>query len=193
MVGKCISTGNYAQTCQEQCGADGGTLVQGTGVCQCNKIQVVDQVCDDNCRAKRIKVVLNSDGTVSMYDPVSGKYSKPYDPSTVTGFGGTSTCKTGNCTVLSVGKRDDGSFTTDYSTNPLLTAAAGLQEAPTTGRQRRLSAANDSRRELQTTSSTPAITNPVLCVKQGAVIVFDVNPTKKQYPVYVKDSILNTN
>lgn len=153
-------------------------------------------MCDDACRTKRIQVVLNSDGTVSMYDPVSGKTSKPYDPSTVTGFGGSSTCKTGNCTVLSVGKATDGSFTTDYSTNPLLTAAAGLQEEPPTGTtSRRLNAMNESKtgRRLQSDPNKKVISNPVLCVKQGAVIIFDVNPTKKQYPVYVKDSILSTN
>ena len=30
-------------------------------------------------------------------------------------------------------------------------------------------------------------------MKVGAVVLFDVNPSTKQYPVYLKDSILNTN
>jgi hypothetical protein len=35
--------------------------------------------------------------------------------------------------------------------------------------------------------------NPVVCVNVGAVILFDVDAVEGRYPVYVKDSILNTN
>ncbi len=32
-----------------------------------------------------------------------------------------------------------------------------------------------------------------MCLKQGSAVLFSVNSTVKQYPVYMKDSILNTN
>lgn len=32
-----------------------------------------------------------------------------------------------------------------------------------------------------------------MCVVQGSAVLFSVNSTSKQYPMYMKDSILNTN
>lgn len=37
------------------------------------------------------------------------------------------------------------------------------------------------------------ISNPVLCLAAGSVILFDVDPVEGRYPVYLKDSILNSN
>jgi hypothetical protein len=99
---------------------------------------------------------------------------------------GSTTCQSGGCTTTSLGKAADGSFTANYGTNDLILSRAGISSADSTGR-RRLSAG----RALQ--SDSPAITNPVICVKIGAVILFDVNPDQQQYPVYLKDSTLNTN
>lgn len=35
--------------------------------------------------------------------------------------------------------------------------------------------------------------NPVICLQEGDAVFFNVNSAKKQYPIYSKDSILNTN
>jgi len=35
--------------------------------------------------------------------------------------------------------------------------------------------------------------NPVLCMQEGDAVFFNVDSKKKQYPIYAKDSILNTN
>lgn len=32
-----------------------------------------------------------------------------------------------------------------------------------------------------------------MCLKQGSAVLFAVNSTGKQYPIFMKDSILNTN
>jgi hypothetical protein len=37
------------------------------------------------------------------------------------------------------------------------------------------------------------IKNPVLCVKAGAMVVFDVNPDEGNYPVYMKNYVASTN
>lgn len=119
-------------------------------------------------------------------DPVTGQV-EIYDPSTIEGFMGNTMCQTaGGCTTTSLGKADDGSFTANYATNDLILSRAGISSVDNTGR-RRLAAG----RGLQ--DDSPTITNPVICVKVGAVILFDVNPDQRQYPVYLKDSTLNTN
>jgi hypothetical protein len=46
-------------------------------------------------------------------------------------------------------------------------------------------------RRLQSNSSTPTLTNPVVCIKLGDSIIFDIS--NDNYPVYDKDSLLNTN
>jgi len=45
-------------------------------------------------------------------------------------------------------------------------------------------------RELTTTTT---ITNPITCVVAGNMVEFNVDSTTKSYPVYMKDSFLNTN
>lgn len=40
--------------------------------------------------------------------------------------------------------------------------------------------------------ATP-ITNPVICIQAGQAVLFSVDSAAKSYPVYMKDSILNTN
>ena len=41
------------------------------------------------------------------------------------------------------------------------------------------------------TTTSPAVTNPIVCISAGDSIIFDVTNTR--YPVYQKDSLLNTN
>jgi hypothetical protein len=46
-------------------------------------------------------------------------------------------------------------------------------------------------RRLIVNSTAPTLNNPIVCLVVGASIIFDVSSTK--YPVYIKDSLLNTN
>jgi len=101
--------------------------------------------------------------------------------------------------MLSLGRAADGAFTADYGTNARLLAHAGLHSnfvanvdlASTTAKRRR---ALESGRLLQPAAdSGEAIRNPVTCVNTGAVVLFDVDAEEGRYPVYVKNSILNTN
>lgn len=49
-----------------------------------------------------------------------------------------------------------------------------------------------SRRQLQS-STNKKLFNPVLCITEGDAIFFNVDSARFRYPVYSKDSILNTN
>lgn len=46
-------------------------------------------------------------------------------------------------------------------------------------------------RALVSTTDSPSLSNPISCLSAGSTIVFDIS--KDSYPVYVKDSLLNTN
>jgi hypothetical protein len=154
-------------------------------------VEDVDTVCDANCRATEIKPSLGADGLLSLKDPVTGRV-KTFDPTAIPGFGGSAKCSgEGECKLTSLGKASDGSFTADYSTNPLLLAEGGMQSRAdrSSTRARALKAG----RLLQSSGDTPAIRNPVLCMNAGSVVLFDVVSSERRYPKYVKDSILNTN
>ena len=89
-----------------------------------------------------------------------------------------------------MGKSDSGDFTYDYKPNQDILSASGLPTSNPSAKKLRLL------RELQTGITTPAgnkITNPVMCLKLGSAVLFTVNSNSKQYPQYMKDSILNTN
>ena len=38
---------------------------------------------------------------------------------------------------------------------------------------------------------TPTMSNPIVCISAGSSVIFDI--TNTQYPIYLKDSLLNTN
>lgn len=59
------------------------------------------------------------------------------------------------------------------------------------GKNRRL--LENDRRFLQATGQTnDAIKNPVVCMAQGSALLFE-NLSTKNYPVYEKESLINTN
>jgi hypothetical protein len=89
--------------------------------------------------------------------------------------------------VYSLGKADSGDFTYDYATNPLIVKYSGI--ANTTVKARRLLQGSTS----GSSTSATTITSPVMCIKAGAAVLFSINSSTGSYPVYVKNSILNTN
>ena len=48
-----------------------------------------------------------------------------------------------------------------------------------------------NRRSLQSTTNN-YISNPVVCIPRGSALLFE-NINKEHYPVYMKDSLINTN
>jgi hypothetical protein len=69
---------------------------------------------------------LQPDGTVKITDPVTGAETV-FDPTVDPGFAGSATCsQEGACTMTSLGRAADGSFTADYGTNERLLAQGGI-------------------------------------------------------------------
>jgi hypothetical protein len=185
--GNCVE--DPAALCAAQCGGDGGTVVEGTGVCECATVPDVDTVCDADCRASQPKAALSADGKLTVTDPVTGKTAS-YDPTEVPGFGGKTSCSGSDCKMVSIGKADDGSFTSDYGMNEQVLAKAGIESKAAAARR----ALNATGRQLQASQPAPTgLVNPVICVNAGSIVLFDVNAAEGRYPVYLKDSILNTN
>eukprot|EP00916_Digyalum_oweni_P001658 GHVL01003160.1.p1 GENE.GHVL01003160.1~~GHVL01003160.1.p1 ORF type:complete len:2347 (-),score=554.57 GHVL01003160.1:550-7590(-) len=172
--------------CAAACDGGPGKFMFSLGLCQCQKIVNPLIVCDEACRAKQIKATVSANGLV-INDPATGE--------------------TTNLDHL----RSDGSLFGSLSCDPSLstTASEGMYDCPIEFQQvsktgfdgyfgmprdlldetgRRLNA--DHGRNLQQVAA-PSIRNPVLCVPLGASVVWRISDGR--YPVYVKDSLLNSN
>ena len=177
---------------------------------KCKKSKPVTEITSEGM----LKVTNPVDGSVGEVDPstLPGYYGE-FKTSSASG------AKTNNALFLDVG--DDFTFgydaneevlaatetedTTDRSTVvQKLVFAPGFFKDPWAGRENpgRSTLEGRRRRQLQGGADdivAPAeagpkkLFNPVLCMQEGDAVFFNVNSAKKQYPVYSKDSILNTN
>ena len=121
MTGKCIGVEDEKFICNQQCPGVGGTFVEGTGLCQCETITDVDEICNSACVAKMPKSKLGPDGKMTITDPTTNKTST-VDPSTLPGYYGNFKCETTNtattdCKVLQMGMTEDGSFSYEFEPN----------------------------------------------------------------------------
>jgi hypothetical protein len=115
--GNCVA--DAAALCAAQCGdagvAEGGGIVQGTGLCECAVVQDADAACDATCRAAQLSVTLEESGQVTLRDPTTGAEAS-FDPSEAPGYRGSGSCSSGGeCSMTSVGKSSDGSFEGGYT------------------------------------------------------------------------------
>ena len=94
--------------------------------------------------------------------------------------------------VVSLGLSSSNSFTANYEASTyfqtICTCCNAARRDLDDNSHRSLG--DDSHRNL---ASSGSISNPVVCVSAGDSIMFDVNSTTKSYPVYVSNSLLNTN
>ena len=152
--------------CSSSCEGGKGERSAQLGVCTCFNSASIDDVCDEQCQSETPKVQLAADGTVTVKDPVSGSEEK-VDFQSTPGFTGKPKCLNGlNCEVKSV-QMASGVFQSDFKTN----------------------VGGGSRRQL---SSGKSISNPVYCLEYGDTMIFNIE-SQTAFPVYVKDSLLNTN
>lgn len=66
--------------CNSYC-AGGGSVIAGTGVCQCFDINDTDEVCDVSCQETKVQTKITRSGMLKVTDPVSGDEGE-VDPST---------------------------------------------------------------------------------------------------------------
>jgi hypothetical protein len=193
--------------CGAQCVDGAGTFVQGTGVCACSTINDVSEVCNASCQATIPTVKMSRDGMLTVHDPLSRGVPRKIDPSTLPGYYGDFRCEPAegatDCNTFTLGMEETGDFSFDYGTNEEILIAAGLEDNVDRGsdslftsfgrRWRNLSDGSHKGRagRLLQTATSQRLYNPVICIKEGDIVFFNVEGI--HYPRYWKDSILNTN
>lgn len=165
------------------------------GVCTCNQDLGVDNVCNQGCRKSAPQLSLVSGTTVRVTDP-SGA-TKLQDLTQVGDVYGDPACGAGgreDCTVRSAGQDASGAFLGGYSPPALV----GEQRRLRSSKNRLLSDGEFPHRELQAAGAETGgariskVINPVYCIVAGSSFLFTISDPK-HYPVYLRDSVLNTN
>jgi len=85
-------------------------------MCSCSKITEPEQVCDDQCLKRKVRVKSNNNGQLVVTDPVTGKVTEIV-PDQLDGFAGavTTTCDEGDeCNAHAIGLDSDGNWNFDY-------------------------------------------------------------------------------
>ena len=205
-IGACVDPAAF---CVQVCGVLGGTLGASTGTCDCNDITPLFEVCDKTCRASAATAGCVN-GKIVVFNPGSSNVTTSMDPSSLS-TQGTIDCSVSGSQILSM-DTSSGFFQGIFGLGASL--GGGTLSRTTrrlfAGYSRDEYAVNSSYQtppsvflvrnhvKLQNTImgssnnySTPVISNPLVCIKVGDSILFDISTGF--YPVYVKDSLLNTN
>ena len=152
--------------CSKECQGGKGER-SPLGICTCYNTASIDDVCDETCRASTPSVKLTSSGNFEVTDPTTGTTTN-YDFQSSVGYTGKAYCFSGyNCVVKTTQLSAGGNFESDY------------QPTLITGSKRRL-------------ASDKTLINPVYCLEYGDTMIFSIQ-SSKIYPVYLKNSLLNTN
>ena len=168
--------------CNKFCGSQGGSLSPTIGTCICNNITTLAEVCDQDCRDQSISVKCDGDGYLlfSYSDGTSQRVAISSLP-TQGGLDCSSDSSIYSMTTT------QGKFTGVFGIN------SALLDVSQAGR-RMLSLPNGTvtlTNRILTTGQSAQLSNPIVTIYVGDSVVFDVSKTS--YPVYVKDSLLNTN
>lgn len=153
----------------------------------------MDNICNQGCRKRAPQLSLVSGTTLKVTD-ASGK-TKEQDLTDVGDVFGEPVCApsaasgSATCTVRSAEQDSSGAFIGGYSPPALIPTKTQLRER----RERLLSDEDASPRELQAVQAdSSTVKNPVYCITVGSSFLFTVSDPK-HYPVYLRDSVLNTN
>jgi hypothetical protein len=97
-------------------------MIEGTGLCKCDAITEVEEVCDRTCQKNMPVPTLDASGKITVHDPVTDTYSEPVDPSSLPGYYGDFKCQTTDITVSKCNMRtmamtEDGSFAYEFQPN----------------------------------------------------------------------------
>ena len=191
--------------CNQVCGAGGGSFSLTTGTCDCTNALPLTVLCNASCRAEATTATCNN-GKLTIFDPLTKIYSF-VDLSQINAYGSID-CSVSGSSVLSMSTAD-GQFSGYFGLGRTLTGLANPSgrrrlwltlDGPSTDnhplaqlpiRSQRILLGSNNTLSINSTASVAVLPNPVVCIKAGDSIVFDVS--NNNYPVYVKDSLLNTN
>lgn len=177
--------------CSDQCDGSAGTLEPGLGVCRCENSLTAKEVCDSTCRAKLPQITFNALGDIEVTDK-STEEILSYHLAALGTLAGGARCQLSDptgCRIVALGKDPvTGDFLADFQPPAVL----GLP-------RRRLHSSRYMQGLLETKESRAlqavdgqALRNPVVCAGAGSAVLFD-GITPQHYPVYQKNSLLNTN
>ncbi|KAL8012133.1 putative tyrosine-protein kinase ephrin type A/B receptor [Plasmopara halstedii] len=172
--GSCVSASG--KVCDAACNSGAGTFVASLGICQCNDQLDLDTVCDKKCRDEATRIVVNSSTCqLQLLDSISGKVGLFKDVDNTSGLFSKVSCLSGsNCQL--------------HSITVASTGFIGSYELPA-------SILDDSarrQRRLTTATASKSIANPMVCLSLGDGLYFDLS-VPRSYPIYLKNSMLNTN
>lgn len=169
-------------------------------------------ICNATCQSEvPILTVDALTGLIRVTDPVTGS-DVTIPPNSIPGLQGSVTCASvgGNasstsCKLLSMSLSAQG-FSGTYGLSSGLASLLSVSTGNFTGGRRlaaptplsllRSSSLTRTSRLLATStsnSSSLSVSSPVVCLELGQGMLFDLPAGKTSYPVYVKDSFLNTN
>lgn len=164
--------------CSLECASGVGDRQAGSGLCVCSDVQTMDSVCDAECRAAADIVTLRIDGFYQHETPNgAATIIKVQD---LPGYYGSTS---GSGKAYSINMTSTGPKAT-YGTGA--TVGKFIKPTPTVT----TNTTNPVRRLMS--PETSEITDPVACLQVNDTFLFAV-PDKQHYPVYLKDSLLNTN
>lgn len=203
-TGYCVSEGS--DVCQDACDENGGVMTSDTkGICECNNIRPVQEVCDSTCRASRLKLQIRN-GQFVVYDPITDTILETFSSTTVSG---TISC-TDVCNV-EITKMQGTGFLGLYLTNlDYYRTIFQNRTSSSGGLSRYFNTFEDSlivvppspswnlasgkiKRGINDVQEIDGIVEPIVCLTLGSGMVWDVSSSKSNYPIYVKDSTFNSN
>jgi len=172
-----------AEFCRRECeflgDGSGGKLSLALGVCDCNGVLPLEQVCDARCRNNVTSGRLQPGRSLLEQTLLYENQTSGIRLADLEGYYGEIGCADGDrCKVLGCSFDGSGSSSCDYNLeNTLEKASKGT-----------------SRRSLSSLEEPTVVLQPVLCIRSGDTILFNLGSEgERAYPVYKKDSLLNTN
>jgi hypothetical protein len=215
-LGQCVDS---ATSCYNLCGTDGGTISSTTGICECKTLKHIDDICDSTCRAAATTTICDASGNMvvtyssgatetiaaSSYVPSSGSVSCAVSGASILNMDASAGTFTGifgapaSVTAQAVRRRlmYEPESNTFYNDGYYMGEGYNTPSSITTFSNSSRFLSNDSfSRRLEDEISSrrladASVSNPAVCVKVGDSVVWSTTSTS--YPVYMKDSLLNSN
>ena len=126
--GQCLTSDDDEEKyCNRYCPATGGFVVPGTGMCECNSLNMPEETCNADCQKTRPKAIITKDGNVKLDN---GDSVAEIDPTEIEGYQGNFKPESpagldeGKAHFIDVGEN----FSFDYSLNDNLLDSVGLED-----------------------------------------------------------------
>lgn len=198
--GNCVAPDSF---CASKCASSGGILSTTTGLCACNQVVHLEDVCNSKCRNSTVIVSCDpASDSLLIDDPVTGQIESI--PLSSFNLMGSFTCTASSSRIYSISAAN-GTFSGIYGFGQTIASKAsysldrrlsvnildsiyGSHSISDPFSTRLLASSNAIKFNA---SAYPRLPQPLVCISQNDSIVFDIS--SHEYPVYRKDSLVNTN